>query len=143
MSSLPEIPKKNKYLISNGILFFRRIIIPIFLTLSLFWLYVKCFCFFSSTSSDADFVCSLNWKDGLFLVTSYSIVKSVSILLGFDTIFKRLLVTLLLYSFSFALIAFPFWIASFFQPLIVNSFLHVLFIILTIEMIFDTKIKSG
>ena len=117
-------------------LILRRILGPILSTLCLFWIYVKCFCFFSSTSSNADFVCTMNWKDGLFLVSSYSIIKSVSILFGFDTIFKRLLFTILLYSFSFAIIAFPFWLASFFQPLLVHTFLHTLLIILTVELTF-------
>ena len=99
----------------------------------LFWLYVKCFCFFSNKSSSADLICLINWKDGLFLVISYSIVKFLSPLLDFDTILKRYIVTLFLYSFSFAIIAFPFWFASFFQDFSTNTFFHISAIILTVE----------
>jgi hypothetical protein len=52
---------------------------------------------------------------------------------------KRVLVTFFLYSFSFALIAFPFWIASFFQQLQENVFLHVTTMILIVEFIFNRK----
>lgn len=116
--------------------FCKGTIVPIVLVFSLFWSYVRGYCFFSSKSSNTDLVCSLNWKAGLILVISYSIVKLFSPLLDFNTIFKRFFVTLLLYSFSFAIIAFPFWLVSFFQHFGANTFLHISAIILTVEIIF-------
>ena len=116
--------------------FCKSIIVPIAFVFFIFWLYVKSFCFFSNKLSSADLVCSLNWKDGIFLIVSYSIVKTFSPLLDFDTIFKRFIVTLFLYSFSFAIIAFPFWVASFFQNFSANVFLHISALILIIEFIF-------
>ena len=122
---------------SKVVIYFKKITIPIFLVIASFFIYVKCFCYFSNTSSDADLVCSLSWKDGLFLISSYSIVKALSPLFSFDSIFKRLSITLLLYCFSFALIAFPFLLVSFFQPVVRNVFLHTSLIILTIEILFS------
>ena len=136
MNSLNDIPYSNKK-VSQVSLVVRKVIFPILLIFFLFWLYTKTFCLFSGSYENARIVCSHNWKAGLFLVGSYSIVKSVSISLGFDTIFKRLAITLLLYSFSFALLAFPYWVISFLQPLYVNSFLHTLVIILGIEKVFQ------
>lgn len=118
--------------------FFKRIILPVILVLFTFWLYVKCICFFRSKSSSADLVCALNWKDGIFLVASYAVVKVLSPLFGPGTIFKRFIATLILYSLSFALFAFPFWLSSFFQVFSANVFVHVSLMILTIEVIFDS-----
>ena len=117
--------------------FLKRIISPIALALFLFWLYVKCFCFFSSKYSSADLVCYISWKDGLILIISYSIVKLLSSLFDWDTIFKRFILTLLLYSLSFAIIAFPFWIASFFQDFVANTFIHISAMILAVDFTFE------
>ena len=124
---------------TRTVIVFKKIILPIFLTLILFWTYKMTVCFFSDRYSNANFICSFKWKDGLFLVISYSIVKSLSIVLEFDTTFKRLLVTLLLYSVVYGLFAFPFWFASFFQPFSTHTLLHIFLIILTIEIFFSKK----
>ena len=134
---------KNAKTISKIILLLKKTILPILLTLFLFWLYVKCFCFFSDKSSYADLVCSLNWRDGLFLVSSYSIVKLVSPLLLFDTVLKRVLITFFLYCFSLGLMAFPFLVVSFLQPLGDNVFIHTLLLILTIEFVFADNQKHA
>lgn len=132
----------KKLIISKLLWFCKGIIIPVILVLFLFWFYVKCFCYFSGESSNARLVCSLNWKDGLFLVINYSIVKILSPVLNFDTVFKRFIVTLFLYSFSYALFAWPFWFASFFQDLIRNTFLHISVLILTVELLFKNYSKQ-
>jgi len=131
--------QKKTTLLAKTVITFQKIVVPILLTLLLFWTYKIIACFLSDKSSTANFLCTFKWKDGLFLVISYSIVKSLSILLGFDTIFKTLVVTLLLYSFLYGLFAFPFWFASFFQPLLTNTLLHIFIIILTIEIIFSKE----
>lgn len=132
----------KKLIVVKIVWFCKGVIIPVILALSLFWFYVKCFCYFSSKSSNADLVCSLNWKDGLFLVISYSVVKVFSPLLNFDTVFKRFIVTLFVYSFSYALFAWPFWFASFFQDFGRNTFLHISGLILAVELIFRSYSKE-
>jgi hypothetical protein len=96
-------------------------------------------CAVSNKSANADLVCTLNWKDGLFLLLSYTVVKLLSPLLAFDTIFKRILLTITLYSFLFGLISFSFWLASFFQAFFANTFFHMLLIIVIVESIFMEK----
>ena len=113
------------------------IVLPIALSLGIALLYKILTCYFSGSSEDASFVCGFNWKDGLILLCSYAIVKLISPILGFETIAKRLLVTLGLYCFAYAVIALPFLIASFFQPFLVNTFFHAILLILVIELIFS------
>jgi hypothetical protein len=82
----------------------------------LFFLYVKIFCFFSSVSDVADLVCSFNWRNGVFLVLSYAIVKLLSPVIGLKRFRIRILATFILYSVMFGIIALPYWLISFGQP---------------------------
>lgn len=126
----------KKVTTNKTVLFCKETILPILLVFLLFWLYVKCFCLLSSQFSSIDLVCSHNWKYGLFLIISYSIVKLSSPLLDFDTVFKRYGLTLVLYSIFFAMIAFPYWVASFLQYFTVNTFIHISLLILAVELTF-------
>jgi hypothetical protein len=93
--------------------------------------------FANNVSSDAGFICNFKWKDGFILLCCYSIVKLVSGLLDFDRILKRVLIAFGLYCVAYGLIAFPFFLASFFQPFPINVFLHALILIIVIEFVFD------
>ncbi len=94
--------------------FIREAILPIFLIISLAIIYKNIICSFSNSSSDADFICEFKWKDGFILLCSYVLVKLVSLLLGFNTLTKRIMFTLSLYCIAYSIIAFPFLLASFF-----------------------------
>ena|GEM_PF-7011103 len=104
---------------NEAISVFKHIILPVFLSLLLFWLFVKCFCFFKDSSSCSALVCSFSWKDGLFLASSYFIIKVISSLFSFDTILKKVLITLSLYCLALALMAFIIWLLNL-EP--INSF---------------------
>ena len=108
---------------------------PILMLTALFFLYVKLICHFSSLSEDLDLICALEWKDGVFLGSSYIVIKFLSVILDLNTITKRITGSLLLYLVSYGIFAFPYMISSFFQPLLVNSFLHVLLMIFGIEVL--------
>jgi len=94
-------------------------------------------CNFAQSSSNAEFICEVNWKDGFIFLCCYSIVKLLSPFLSFDSIRKRIVITTGLYCITYGIIAFPYLIASFFQPLIINVFLHVFAIVIAIEILFD------
>lgn len=121
--------KSNQYIIYT--------IIPIISLAILFFLYLKCMCLLDKKSTDTTLICELNWKDGFILVCSYSVIKIISPALGFHTIIKRLLIILLLYCFSYAIIAFPYWLTSLIQPLQTNVFIHTFLLICLIELIFS------
>jgi hypothetical protein len=121
---------------------FIQFLINILLPIACVWivavLYTVILCKFANNDlSDAGFICTFNWKDGFILLCSYSIVKLVSGLLDFDRILKRVLISLGLYCVAYGLIAFPFFLSSFFQPFLVNVFLHSLILIIVIEIVFD------
>lgn len=120
----------------KGYQYLLNILLPIFILVALSLLYKKIMCHLGSTSENARFICELQWKDGAFLLFSYSIVKLLSSILDFNSIVKRMLVTLGLYCLSYGLMAFPYLLASFFQPFLVNSFIHILLLILGIEILF-------
>ncbi len=110
-------------------------ILPIIILLVISVLYKKIICYFASSSSDADFICDFKWKDGFILICSYIVVKLLSPSLEFNTVLKRVLITLGLYCFAYAILALPFWIASFFQPFLINVFIHAISAIIIIEII--------
>jgi hypothetical protein len=116
------------------------IIIPILLLAILFSLYVGSAWLLGKKSTNATLIYELNWKDGFILICSYSMVKVISPFLGFHNVVKRLFLTLLLYCFSYAIIAFPYWLTSFLQPFQTNVFIHTFFLICFIELPFS-KIK--
>ena len=116
--------------------FIIKVLFPIVLIILVFWLYLKVFCSYRTQSSDADLVCSLNYKDGLFLVSSYIIIKILSRFIYLDTIVRRLSATLILYTVSYGLIAGLYWFSSFFQKFETNTFFHFLIFILLIEILF-------
>ena len=111
-------------------------ILPIVLLLALCTLYKRIMCYFANSSPDASFVCEFKWKDGFVLLCCYTVVRLLSPVLEFNSVLKRLIITIALYCLVYALIAFPFLLASFFQPFSVNVFIHVLIMIILIEMIF-------
>jgi hypothetical protein len=99
-------------------------------------LYVKTMCHFSNSSDSADLICSLNWKDGFILFCCYTAVKVLGPILKLDAIIKRVITTVLLYCIVLALIAWPYLIASFFQKLPCNVFMHALAAIIAVEYLF-------
>ena len=121
---------------TTGKQYIRYILFPLFILFGAGVLYKYIMCHFAASSPVADLICDFSWKDGLFLLCSYSITKLTSPLLNFNTLSKRLLVTLILYCFSFGLIGGPFMFASFFQPLFANVFLHILLLIIIVEFCF-------
>ncbi len=121
--------KKNQYIIYT--------IVPIVSLAILFFLYIKGVWLLGKKSIDATLIYELNWKDGFILFCSYSVIKILSPALGFHTIIKRLLVSLLLYCFSYAILAFPYWLTSLIQPFQTNVFLHTFLLILVIELVFS------
>jgi hypothetical protein len=118
----------NKYLIT--------VILPLGLLWSICFILKIIVCHFSSNSSDADFLCSFKWKDGFILLCSYSLVRLITPILGLNTFYQRVFATILLYSIFYGLYAFPFWIASFIQPIRLNVFLQVLLLIILVEYLF-------
>ena len=122
-----------------------KYIIAAILPVGLLWLI--CFilkiivCHFSGSSSDADFLCDFKWKDGFILLCSYSLVRLITPILGLNTFTQRIFVTIILYSIFYGLYAFPFWVASFIQPIKLNVFLQVLFLIILVEYLFTTIIS--
>lgn len=117
-------------------------IIPIISLAILFFLYLKFICLLSKKLIDANLICELNWKDGFILVCSYSVIKIISPALGFHTVIKRLLIILLLYCVSYAIIAFPYWLTSLIQPFQTNVFIHTFLLICLIEFIFSKVQKK-
>lgn len=97
------------------------------------YVYWKIACFLSENNNAADFICSFKWKDGLILLCSYACVKLLSYPLDFDSKRKRVMVTMGLYAFSYAILAFPFFIASIFQPMVTNTLLHSVLIVVFVE----------
>jgi hypothetical protein len=121
--------------------FFFQTLLPIILVGVVFYLYLKGVCYISTKSSSASLICGMNWKDGLILVLSYDVVKIISPPLEFNSVTKRLTVTLFLYCFSYALIAFPYWLVSFFQDFLNNTFIHTTLIIVAVELLFERLSK--
>jgi hypothetical protein len=118
-------------------------ILPILSLVLLAFLYKNVMCYYAkNSSSNASLICDLNWKDGAILLCCYCVVKLVSPLLDFDTIFKRVIITIVFYCFAYGLIAFPYLITSFLQPFLVNVFLHGLGLILITEYFFCWPSKS-
>jgi len=114
-----------------------HVILPITSLFAVGLVYKYSVCQFDTKSPDANLICNLNWKDGFILICCYAIVKGLSQILGFETISKRLLITLMLYCISFGIIAWPYLITSFFQPFLVNVFAHALCLIVFIEILYS------
>lgn len=112
------------------------VVFPVILIFIIGILYRKFICNYANSSDDANFICEFKWKDGFILICSYAIVKLISPLLGFDTSLKRILITIGLYIFTYSLIAWPFMLASFFQPFLINTFVHTIIVIILIETFF-------
>jgi hypothetical protein len=97
---------------NRAISVFKHILLPVFLSLILFWLFVKCFCFFKDTSSCPALIRSFNWTDGLLFTISYLIVRTASFLFSSDSIFKKMLTTFSFYCLSLSLMAFIIWLMN-------------------------------
>jgi len=117
--------------------YFFHVILPITSLFAIGVVYKYSVCQFDTKSPDAELICILNWKDGFILICCYAIVKGLSHILRFETISKRILITLLLYCICFGIIAWPYLIVSFFQPLLVNVFLHALCLIVITEILYS------
>ena len=117
--------------------YFFYITLPITSVFAIGFLYKYSVCLLENKSPDAEMICYLNWKDGFILICCYAIVKGVSHILRFETISKRILITLLFYCISFGILAWPYLIASFFQPLLVNVFVHALIFIVITEILYS------
>jgi hypothetical protein len=117
--------------------YFYNAILPICSLISLGFTYKAIICHFQDVSEDASFICTFKWKDGLILICCYSVVKVVSKILDFKTISRRLLITFGLYCVAYGILAWPFLMASFFQPFPVNVFVHALLIIIAIETLYS------
>jgi hypothetical protein len=117
--------------------YFYNAIVPIGSLISLGFAYKFIICRFQNVSEDASFICTFKWKDGLILICCYSVIKLVSKILDFKTISRRLLITVGLYCIVYGLLAWPFLIASFFQPFLVNVFVHTLLLIIIIETLYS------
>jgi hypothetical protein len=113
--------------------FFRRIILLLSLLWLFAWAYYAAMGLLAKSSDNADFIYTVNWKAGCILITCYSIVKLLSPVLGFYRMRVRLLLSIVLYSFSFALIVFPLFWVFFFQPFLVNTFFHALIAVFIVE----------
>jgi len=127
----------NKYLVKKVMYYIIQSIFPTVMLWGIAVLYRYIICNFSESSDDADFICDLNWKDGFILTCCYSIIKLfISPILEFNSVLSRVIATIVLYIISYAVIAFPFLLASFFQPFLLNVFFHCLIIITAIEILF-------
>ncbi|RZJ75969.1 MAG: hypothetical protein EOO45_03965 [Flavobacterium sp.] len=116
---------------------FRSSVVPVFVVGLFFGVYILILAAIAWNFRNSYHVYPLNWIPGAILLTSYSLVRLFHKPLGFVKFRQRLFVTMLLYSILFVLIAFPFWFASFFMPLLDNSFVHCFIMILLIELWFD------
>jgi hypothetical protein len=119
------------------ILYIKLILLPVIIIWLIALLYHYFIVFFRTRSYDLGLISSNLWQiDGFVLLCSYTLVKLLSKALDFNTVRKRVFVTILLYFVSFAIIAFPFLLASFFQPIQRNVFLHIFIVILIVEISF-------
>lgn len=89
-----------------------------------------------STNKDADFICSTKWKDGLILIISYMIVKLHSPFLLEKTVIGLILRTFIAYCVIYGIVAWPFLLVSFLQPITTCTFLHTFLLIILSEFIF-------
>lgn len=117
--------------------YFYNALLPIGSLFLIGFAYKWLMCHFEDQLGDAGLICALNWQDGFILICSYAIVKIQSHILGFKTISKRLLITLGLYCFSYAIIAFPYLLVSFFQPFWRNVLAHGFCFLAIIEVLYS------
>lgn len=116
-------------------LYLKLILLPVIIIWVLAFLYH--YIIIKTWSYDLILMSGNFWQlDGFILLCTYSYVKLISQALRFNTVRKRVFVTLLLYCISYAVIAFPFLLASIFQPIRRNVFLHVFIVILIVEISF-------
>lgn len=112
---------------------------PIVLSIVLLWLvaflYKFIICLYSESNQRADLICSLNWRDGFILILCYTVVQIFILFFKIHKVWIRILFTFLLYSLAYSLIALPYFISSFFQPFLVNTFFHAMIAIILIESI--------
>ena len=80
-------------------------------------------------------ICELNWKDGVIFLFSFTMVKMATPIFNWDSVFIRVLYSFLLYSIVYIIIAFPYWLSSFFQSFSANSLVHVLLASTSVDII--------
>ena len=112
-------------------------VIKLLIIVILYYLYQKSACYL-----DLDVICHLS-KGGYILIIAYCISTTYLVCFLKDYHYpKRILFTLLLYCISYAILAFPYLIASVFQPLEGNVFIHSIIIIAIVELI-STKLETN
>jgi hypothetical protein len=117
--------------------------LPIGLVVLIAYAYKSFVCHYATDdSSGFSLICILNWKDGFISICCYSVVRITSPFLGFDTIFKRMMVTIGLYCIIYGLTAWPYLLSSFFQPFPVNVFFHGVILLLGAEYLFSKLAKD-
>jgi hypothetical protein len=112
------------------------IALPVLSAFLLGLLYRQTICHFANDQNDAGLICDLTWKDGLILLCCYAVIRPLSFVLNFNTILQRLIATAVLYIIAYGLIAWPYMIVSFFQPLPRHVFVHGLALLAGIEYFF-------
>lgn len=113
-----------------------NIALPVLSAFLLGFLYRQAICHFANDQNDAGLICDLSWKDGLILLCCYAVIRPLSFILHFNTILQRLIATTVLYIIAYGLLAWPYMIASFFQPLPRNIFIHSIVLLLLVEYVF-------
>ena len=78
------------------------------------------------------------WADGYILIAAYAISNIYLVFLLKDhSIKRRILFTFILYSISYALMALPYFIVSFLQPLERSTLIHSVLLIVFIEIVYQ------
>ena len=116
--------------------FLYNIVLPVLSAFLIGFLYRQTICHFANDQNDAGLICDLSWKDGFILLCCYAVIRPLSFILHFNTILQRLIATSVLYVIAYGLLAWPYMLSSFFQPLRRNVFMHGLALLLFIEYIF-------
>lgn len=114
---------------------FQRLL-PVVIIFILLWGYKTIICGIASYSIHADLICNLNWKDGFILTCCYSFTRLIASKIGISTIGTRLITTFVLYNIIYSILAFPYLLSSYFQPLVRNSFIHIFFLLTFLEIYF-------
>ncbi len=115
---------------------FLYIVLPVLSAFLIGFLYRQTICHFANDQNDAGLICDLSWKDGFILLCCYAVIRPLSFILHFNTILQRLIATSVLYVIAYGLLAWPYMVSSFFQPLPRNVYMHGLALLLFIEYVF-------
>jgi hypothetical protein len=103
--------------------------------------YKMMLCAFAKQNYNAEMICYLNWKDGFIFLSAFTLISMVEYLFENYSLRKKMLFSLLVYSVVYSVVALPYFLSSFIQPLSTNSFLHTFFVIIILELVFSKKCK--